>query len=245
MIWRISVHFVVISRLSLRFMENSKQDKRLKRQSNVPSFETDPETHVEKKYLLRAQEQLFFLSMKNRVLRQHLTTLNAWPRGYSDEAKLALRPGQYEFISHNSVAERMMNLGRASIERAREHNKLTSEVYAKEQRPPYMRRARDWKRHHFYQSDNSQSNPTSQRNCTTDMRFSPEPLNETPSRNTGEQLTVHSKKVAKKSSQMKATTQPLLFQESATTSTAKASVQVILFGLKKAFGFVAFWLEFF
>ena len=32
---------------------------------------------------------------------------------------------------------------------------------------------------------------------STDMRFSPEPLNETPSRNTGEQLTVNSKKVAK------------------------------------------------
>ena len=66
-----------------------------------------------------------------------------------------------------------------------------------------------------------------------DMLFFPEPVNETPSRNTAEQLTVNSKNVAKTSCQMKAKTQPLLFQESATTSTANASVQVLSFGLKK------------
>ena len=73
-----------------------------------------------------------------------------------------------------------------------------------------------------------------------DVLFSPEPVNETPSRNTGEQLTVNSKNVAKTSSQIKATTQSLLFQESAITSTANASVQVQSICLKKAFGFIAF-----
>ena len=57
-----------------------------------------------------------------------------------------------------------------------------------------------------------------------DMLFSPETVNETSSGKTGKQLTVNSKNVVKTSSQIKATTQPFLFQESATTSTATASL---------------------
>ena len=64
MIWRIFVHFVVISRLALRFMENSKRDKRHKRQSNVPSFKTDPETHVEKSIRYEHRNSFSFYQWK-------------------------------------------------------------------------------------------------------------------------------------------------------------------------------------
>ena len=118
-------------------MENSKQDKRPKRQSKVPSFETDPETQVERSIRYEHRNTAFIFIYEKACVT---TTLNkrAWPRGYSDEEKLALRPGQYEFITHNSTTQRMMYLGRASIERAREHKKLASEVYVKGQRPPYI-----------------------------------------------------------------------------------------------------------
>ena len=117
-------------------MENSKQNKRPKRQSNVPSFETDPETQVERSICYEHRNTAFILIYEKACV---MTTLNnrAWPRGYSDEAKQALRPGRYEFITHNCAHHRMMYLGRASIERAREHKKLASEVYVKGQRPPY------------------------------------------------------------------------------------------------------------
>ena len=127
-----------------------------------------------------------------------------------------------------------MYLGRASIERAREHKKLASEVYVKGQRPPYIGEGPGTENATIVTSQPSVSS-TQPTNVfvpeSPDMLFFSEPVNETPSRNTGEQLTVNSKNVAKASSQMKATTQPLLFQESA-TSTANASVQVPSFGLK-------------
>ena len=107
---KIFAHFVVISRLSLRFMKNFKQDKRPKRQSKVPSFESDPETQVERsiRYDHRNTVSIFIYE------KLFLTTTfsnRAWPRGYSDETKLALRPGQYEFISHKILPHRMMYLG--------------------------------------------------------------------------------------------------------------------------------------
>ena len=223
-------------------MENSKQDKCPKRQSKVPSFETDPETQVERSIRYEHRNTAFIFIYEKACVS---TTLNnrAWPRGYSDEAKLALRPGEYEFITHNSAPHRMMYLGRASIERAREHKKLASEVYVKGQRPPYI-----WEGPGTENATIVTSQPrvsaTQPANVfvpeSPDLLFSPEPVNETPSRNTGEQLTVNSKNVAETSSQMKATTQPLLFRESATTSTANASAQVLVFGLKKAFAFIAF-----
>ena len=223
-------------------MENSKQDKRPKRQSKVPSFETDPETQVERSIRYEHRNTAFIFIYEKACVS---TTLNnrAWPRGYSDEAKLALRPGEYEFITHNSAPHRMMYLGRASIERAREHKKLASEVYVKGQRPPYI-----WEGPGTENATIVTSQPkvsaTQPANVfvpeSPDMLFSPEPVNETPSRNTGEQLTVNNKNVAETSSQMKATTQPLLFRESATTSTANASAQVLVFCLKKAFAFIAF-----
>ena len=130
----------------------------------------------------------------------------------------------------------MIYLGRASIERTREHKKLAFEVYVKEQRPPYI-----WEGPGTENATIVTSQPTVSATQpanvfvpeSPDMLFSPEPVDETTSRNTGEQLTVNSKNVAKTSFQMKATTQPLLFQESATTSTANASVQVLSSGLKK------------
>ena len=96
---KIFAHFVVISRLSLRFMKNFKQDKRPKRQSKLPSFESDPET----------QEVLIFIYEK--LFPTTTFSNRAWPRGYSDETKLALRQGQYEFISHKILPHRMMYLG--------------------------------------------------------------------------------------------------------------------------------------
>ena len=129
-----------------------------------------------------------------------------------------------------------MYLGRASIERAREHKKLASEVYVKGQRPPYIWEGPGTENANIVTSQQTVS-ATQPVNVfvpeSPDIIFSPQPVNETPSRNTGEQLTVNSKNVAKTSSQMKATTQPLLFQESATTSTANANVQVLSIGLKK------------
>ena len=227
-------------------MENSKQDKRPKRQSKVPSFETDPETQVERSIRYEHRNTAFIFIYEKACVT---TTLNnrAWPRGYSDEAKLALRPGQYEFITHNSLPHRMMYLGRASVERAREHKKLASEVYVKGQRPPYI-----WEGPGTETATIVTSQPTVSATQpanvfvpeSPDMLFSPEPVNETPSRNTGEQLNVNSKNVAKASFQMKATTQPLLFQESA-TSTANASVQVLSFGLKKHMVLLLFDWSFF
>ena len=168
------------------------------------------------------------------------------PRGYSDEEKLALRPGQYEFITHNSTPHRMMYLGRASIERAREHKKLASEVYVKGQRPPYI-----WEGPGTENATIVTSQPTVSATQpanvfvteSQDMLFSLEPVNETPTRNTAEQLTVKSKNVAKTSCQMKATT--LLFQECATTSTANVSAQVLSFGLKKRLVLLLFDWNFF
>ena len=221
--------------MSLRFTENSKQDKRPKRQSKVPSFETDLETQVERSIRYEHRNTAFIFIYEKACVT---TTLNnrAWPRGYSDEAKLALRPGQYEFITHNSAPHRMINLGRASIERAREHRKLASEIYVKGQRPLYI-----WEGPGTENATIVTSQPTVSATQpanvfvpeSQDMLFSPEPANKTTSRNTGEQLTVNSKNVAKTSSQMKATTKPLLFQESATKSTANASVQVLSISLKK------------
>ena len=118
-------------------MKNSKQDKRPKRQSKVPSFETDPETQVERSIRYEHRNTAFIFIHEKACVTTTLSN-RAWPRGYSDEAKLALRPGQYEFITHNSAPHRMMYLGRASIERAREHKKLLSEVYVKGQRPPFI-----------------------------------------------------------------------------------------------------------
>ena len=113
-----------------------------------------------------------------------------------------------------------MYLGRATIERAREHKKLASEVYVKEQRPPYI-----WEGPGTENATIVTSQPTVSATKPAnafvpellDMLFSPETVDETTSRNTGEQLTVNSKNVAKTTSQMKATTQPLLIQESETT----------------------------
>ena len=179
-------------------MENSKQDKRPKRQSKVPSFETDPETQVERSIRYEHRNTAFIFIYEKACVT---TTLNnrAWPRGYSDEAKLALRPGQYEFITHNRAPHRMMYLGRASIERAREHKKHASEVYVKGQRPPYI-----WEGPGTETATIVTSQPkvsaTQPANVfvpeSPDMLFSPEPVNETPSRNTGEQLNVNSKNVA-------------------------------------------------
>ena len=56
-------------------MENSKQDKRPKRPSKVPSFETDPETQVERSIRYEHKNTVFiFIYQKERVLRQHLKT---------------------------------------------------------------------------------------------------------------------------------------------------------------------------
>ena len=228
-------------------MENSKQDKRPKRQSKVPSFEIDPETQVERSIRYEHRNTAFIFIYEKACVT---TTLNnrAWPRGYSDEEKLALRPGQYEFITHNSTPQRMMYLGRASIERAREHKKLASEVYVKGQRPPYIWEGPGTENATIVTSEPTVS-ATQPANVfvpeSPDMLFSPEPVNETPTRNTAEQLTVKSKNVAKTSCQMKATTQPLLFQECATTSTANASVQVLSCGLKKRLVLLLFDWNFF
>ena len=228
-------------------MENSKQDKRPKRQSKVPSFVTGPETQVERSIRYEHRNTAFIFIYEKACVT---TTLNnrAWPRGYSDEAKLALRPGQYEFITRNCATHRMVYLGRASFERVREHKKLASEVYVKGQRSPYI-----WEGPGTENATIVTSQPTVSATQpanvfvpeSPNMLFSPEPVDENTSRNTGEQLTVNSKNVAKTSSQMKATTQPLLFQESATTSTANAIVQVISIGLKKHLVLLLFDWSFF
>ena len=223
-------------------MGNSKQDKRPKRKSQVPSFETDPATQVERSIRYKHRNTDFiFIYEKACVTTTHNNP--SWPRGYSDEAKLAIRPGQFDFISQNNAHHRMMYLGRASVESAREHKKLASEVDFKGKRPPCI-----WEGRGTENAVIVTTQPTVSANQpanvfiseSQDIVFSPELVDETPRRNTGEQLTVNRKSVAKTSSKMKATTQPLLFQESATTSTANASVQVLSFDLKKAFGFIAF-----
>ena len=141
-----------------------------------------------------------------------------------------------------------MYLGRASIERAREHKKLASEVYVKGQRPPYIWEGPGTENATIVTSEPTVS-ATQPANVfvpeSPDMLFSPEPVNENPTRNTAEQLTVKSKNVAKTSCQMKATTQPLLFQECATTSTANASAQVLSCGLKKRLVLLLFDWNFF
>ena len=57
------------------------------------------------------------------------TTLNskAWPRGYSDEDKIELKPRESEFIRHNRGTHRMLYLGHGPADEVRLHKKLTSE----------------------------------------------------------------------------------------------------------------------
>ena len=110
---------------------------RPKRQVKIPSFETDPETQVERSIRHEHRNTLFVFIYEKACVSTGLNSI-AWPRGYSDEAKLALQPGEYEFIRHNRDPRRMLYLGRGPAERVREYKKQAAEIYKKGQRPPFL-----------------------------------------------------------------------------------------------------------
>ena len=100
---------------------------RPKRQVKIPSFETDPETQVERSIRHEHRNTLFVFIYEKACVSTGLNSI-AWPRGYSDEAKLALQPGEYEFIRHNRDPRRMLYLGRGPAERVREYKKQAAEI---------------------------------------------------------------------------------------------------------------------
>ena len=106
---------------------------RPKRQVKIPSCETDPETQVERSIRHEHRNTLFVFIYEKACVSTGLNSI-AWPRGYSDEAKLALQPGEYEFIRHNRDPRRKLYLGRGLAERVREYKKQAAEIYKKGQR---------------------------------------------------------------------------------------------------------------
>ena len=108
-----------------------------RQQVKIPSFETDPETQVERSIRHEHRNTLFVFIYEKACVSTGLNSI-AWPRGYSDEAKLALQPGEYEFIRHNRDPRRMLYLGRGPAERVREYKKQAAEIYKKGQRPPFL-----------------------------------------------------------------------------------------------------------
>ena len=110
---------------------------RPKRQVKIPSFETDPETQVERSIRHEHRNTLFVFIYEEACVSTGLNSI-ACPRGYSDEANLALQPGEYEFIRHNPDPRRMLYLGRGPAERVREYKKQAAEIYKKGQRPPFL-----------------------------------------------------------------------------------------------------------
>ena len=107
-------------------METSSSKDRPKRQVKKPEFETDPEVQVERSIRYQYRNTLFCFFYQKACVS---TTLNskAWPRGYSDEDKIALKPRQSEFIRHNRGTHRMLYLGHGPADEVRLHKKLTSE----------------------------------------------------------------------------------------------------------------------
>ena len=107
-------------------METSSSKDRPKRQVKKPEFETDPEVQVERSIRYQYRNTLFCFFYQKACVS---TTLNskAWPRGYSDEDKIALKPRESEFIRHNRGTHRMLYLGQGPADEVRLHKKLTSE----------------------------------------------------------------------------------------------------------------------
>ena len=108
-----------------------------KRQVKIASFETDPETQVGRSIRHEHRNTLFVFIYEKACVSTGLNSI-AWPRGYSDKEKLALQPGEYEFIRHNRDPRRMLYLGRGPAERVREDRKQAAEIYKKGQLPPFL-----------------------------------------------------------------------------------------------------------
>ena len=100
-------------------------------------LETDPETKVERSICHDRRNTLFVFIYEETCVSRGLNSI-AWPRGYSDEAKLASQPGEYEIIRHNHDPPRMLYLGRGPVDIARKYKKQPDEIYKKGQQPPFL-----------------------------------------------------------------------------------------------------------
>ena len=118
-------------------MAPSKKTSRSKREVKAPSFETSPEVQVQRSIRYQHRNTLFCFFYHKACVS---TTLNsiAWPRGYTDEQKLAMKPGQYEFIRHNQDTPRMLYLGYGLADEVRLHKKLTEERVKRGLPPTYL-----------------------------------------------------------------------------------------------------------
>ena len=114
-----------------------KKTSRSKREVKAPSFETCPEVQVQRSIRYQHRNTLFCFFYHKACVS---TTLNsiAWPRGYNDEQKLAMKPGQYEFIRHNQDTPRMLYLGFGLADEVRLHKKLTEERVKRGLPPTYL-----------------------------------------------------------------------------------------------------------
>ena len=124
--------------VSFRPIETSSSNARPKRQTKKPEFGTDTEVQVERSILYQYRYTLFCFFYQKACVS---TTLNskAWPRGYSEEDKIALKPRHSEFIRHNLGVHRMLYLGHGPVDEVRLQQKLTAERVKRGLPPTFLR----------------------------------------------------------------------------------------------------------